>query len=124
MTVSFEQARKALAFLEHHQLEPSAANYELALAYVTNGSPDLSREIDALTDGGVRVSRREADNLVKRFLSTSKAVLGKREKAVAQQTKALGVLRRNQRLGARCGVRSVSSERMAEVYERISLPSI
>jgi len=92
MTVTFEQARKALAFLEHHQLEPSAVNYDLALTYVTNGSPDLSHEIDALTDGGVRVSHKEADTLVKRFLSKGKAVLGKREKAVAEQTKQLGVL--------------------------------
>lgn len=92
VAISFEQARKALAFLEHHQLEPTSANYELSLTYITRSSPDLSQAIDAQTDGGVRLSRNEANSLVKRFLSKSKSVIGRREKMVAEQTKQLGVL--------------------------------
>jgi diguanylate cyclase len=54
--------------------------------------PELSREIDTQTDGGVRLSHKEANTLIKRFLSKSKLALGAREKVIAQQTEQLGVL--------------------------------
>lgn len=92
MPITFDQARKSLDFLELQQLEPTAVNYDLALTYVTRSLPELSREIDTQTDGGVRLSRKEASTLVKRFLSKSKLVLGAREKVIAQQTEQLGVL--------------------------------
>jgi diguanylate cyclase len=92
VAITFEQARKSLDFLELQQLEPTPVNYDLALTYVTRSLPELSREIDTQTDGGVRLSRNEADTLIKRFLSKGKALLGAREKVIAQQTEQLGAL--------------------------------
>lgn len=92
MAITFEQARKSLDFLELQQLEPTVVNYDLALTYVTRALPELSREIDTRTDGGVRLSRKEVDSLVGRFLSNSNSDLGAREKVIAQQTQQLGVL--------------------------------
>ena len=92
MTITFEQARKSLGFLEHHQLEPSAIYYEMALAYITGSLPDLVKDIDERTDGGIRLARDEADEIVQDFLGKNRAVLDKREKEVAQQTRQLGDL--------------------------------
>ena len=92
MTITFEQARKSLAFLEHHQLEPSALYYEMALTYITGVLPDLVKDIEARTYGGIRLARSEADTLVQNFLRTNGAVLDKREKEVAQHTRQLGDL--------------------------------
>lgn len=53
MRTSFDQARTALAFLEHHRLEPGPAQYGLALLHLSGTVPALSREIDtAIEDGG------------------------------------------------------------------------
>lgn len=92
MTITFEQARKSIAFLEHHQLEPSAVYYEMALAYITDALPDLVKDIETRTDGGIRLSGGEADKIVQDFLGKNRAVLDKREKEVAQQTRQLGDL--------------------------------
>jgi diguanylate cyclase len=92
MTITFEQARRSLTFLEHHQLEPSAVYYEMALAYITGSLPDLVKDIDERTDGGIRLARDEADEIVQDFLGKNRAVLDKREKEVAQQTRQLGDL--------------------------------
>lgn len=92
VTITFEQARKSLDFLELQQLDPTPANYELALTYIARSLPDLSQEIDTQTDGGVRLSRNEADTLVKRFLTKNMSNISTREKLVAQQTEELGAL--------------------------------
>ncbi|MFC4594465.1 GGDEF domain-containing protein [Sphingobium tyrosinilyticum] len=92
MAITFEQARKSLAFLDHHQLEPSAIYYEMALAYITGDLPDLVKDIETRTDGGVRLAWSEADKIVQDFLGKNRAMLDKREKEVAQQTRQLGDL--------------------------------
>lgn len=92
VTITFEQARKSLDFLELQQLDPTPVNYELALTYIARSLPELSREIDATTYGGVRLSRNEADTLVKRFLTKNRSGISTREELVAQQTEELGVL--------------------------------
>jgi diguanylate cyclase len=107
MTVSFCQARDALAFLESHQLEPSPINYELALTHHAGAIPDLSSEIDKTTEGGFRLCSSEARALVRRFLAKSAPDLGAREKAVARQTKQLGVLTSEAHAMASCLERDV-----------------
>lgn len=92
VSITFEQARKSLDFLELQQLEPTPVNYNLALTYVSGSLPELSQEIDTQTDGGVRLSSKEANALVERFLSKSNSALRAREKVIAQQTEELGVL--------------------------------
>jgi diguanylate cyclase len=93
MTATFEQARRSLAFLEQHQLEPSAVNYDLALRYITDAAPDLSREINMQTDGGIRLTRRAAATIADQFLSKNQdEAPDEREKSLAQQTRQLEAL--------------------------------
>lgn len=90
---TFDQGHSALAFLEHHRLEPTAINYDLALSYVTNSAPDLTREIEEQTEGGLRLTHEEAAKLVDRYLLRNpKVIIGQRERTVAQQTEELGAL--------------------------------
>lgn len=90
---TFEQGHRALAFLEHHRLEPTAIHYDLALSYVTNAAPDLMREIDEQTEGGLRLTYEAAAKLVDRYLlGNPKIIIGHRERTVAQQTEQLGTL--------------------------------
>jgi diguanylate cyclase len=92
MTTTFEQARKSLTFLEHHQLETPAIYYEMALAYITGALPNLVKDIKTRTDGGIRLASSEADTIVQDFFGKNTAVLDEREKEVAQQTRQLGDL--------------------------------
>lgn len=90
MTATFEQARNSLAFLEQHQLEPSAVNYDLALRYITGTAPDLTREINLQTDGGIRLTRGAAAAIADQFLrNDGDEAPGEREKSLAQQTRQL-----------------------------------
>lgn len=93
MILTFEQAHSALAFLEHHRLEPTAINYDLALSYVTNAAPDLAREIDEQIEGGLRLTYEAAAKLVDHYLLRNRnIIMGQRERTVAQQTEELGTL--------------------------------
>jgi diguanylate cyclase len=92
ITITFEQARKSIAFLEHNQIEPTVVYYEMALAYITGAIPDLVKDIETRTDGGIRLAGSEADTIVQDFLGKNRAALDKREKEVAQQTRQRGDL--------------------------------
>lgn len=93
MILTFEQAHLALAFLEHHRLEPTAINYDLALSYVTNAAPDLAREIDEQIEGGLRLTYEAAAKLVDHYLLRNpNIIIGQRERTVALQTEELGTL--------------------------------
>lgn len=90
---TFEQGHRALAFLKHHRLDPTAIHYDLALSYVTKAAPDLAREIDEQTEGGVRLTYETAAKFIDRYLlHNPKAIISQRERTVAQQTVELGAL--------------------------------
>jgi diguanylate cyclase len=93
MKASFERARDALIFLERHQLDPSAANYDFALYYVTNPASKLAREVNEQTVGGLRLTSDAMLKLAERHLPQgSGAALDRREQTVARQAEELGSL--------------------------------
>jgi diguanylate cyclase len=63
MPIRFDQAHAALAFLERHDLEPSAALYELALVHLSDADPALSQAIEAAVAGEGRLSPEQAARL-------------------------------------------------------------
>jgi diguanylate cyclase len=89
----FQRARDALDFLEHHQLEPSAANYDLALRYVASPASELARDIYQQTNGGARLTPDEVVALLERHCaSPASSALDRREHIVARQAEELGAL--------------------------------
>jgi diguanylate cyclase len=93
MEADFERARRAIAFLEGHQLSPSVANYDLALSYVTNPASDLAREIDSQTDSGLRLTHEAAAAIANRYLRRSPNVpVDEWERSVARHTDELSTL--------------------------------
>jgi len=69
MSLLFQQARAALAFLEHHRLEPSVPHYGLALAHVSGTHPALSRAIGVLIEDGIRLTADQAARLIAAHLA-------------------------------------------------------
>ncbi|MEO7680847.1 MAG: diguanylate cyclase [Sphingomonas sp.] len=89
----FQRARDALDFLEHHQLEPSAANYDLALRYISAPASELARDIYDRTSEGSRLTPAEILTLLERHCADGPATaLDRREHLVARQAEELGTL--------------------------------
>ncbi|MHA6722302.1 GGDEF domain-containing protein [Sphingomonas sp. RS2018] len=68
MKAAFERARNAMDFLEHHRLDPSPANYALALRYLAAPGAPLALRIAELVDGGLRLTAEQAGELNAQFL--------------------------------------------------------
>lgn len=94
MKAAFDLARKALAFLEVHQLQPTVAHYAVALDIVTHPASPLARAVEEHTDGGLRLGAETVAALSKAHLPVADGggSVDHREQAVARQTAALGSL--------------------------------
>lgn len=93
MNAFFERAHDALAFLEHHRLEPTASRYALALAYTSEPESMVARDIAALIDGGLRLTAEQADALATRHsVQGAEAPAARREQAMVKHSEELGTL--------------------------------
>lgn len=93
MKAFFEQARKALDFLERHHLDPDAGNYDFALRYIKNPASELAREVNEQTYGGLRLTSDAMLKLVERHsLRSLSTALDERERTVARHADELGTL--------------------------------
>ena len=61
MRIEFDQARNALAFLQYHQLEPTAANYQTALVHLSRSYQPLYDDIVASIDDALLTDARLAE---------------------------------------------------------------
>ena len=61
MRIEFDQARNALAFLQYHELEPTAANYQTALVHLSRSCPPLYDDIVASIDDALLSDARLAE---------------------------------------------------------------
>lgn len=90
---TFTDARKALDFLERHRLEPTVANYEIALMFHTRPNSSLARAVAETADTGLRLTAEEADRLARQYLSRpGDANPTDRERVIALQAEELGTL--------------------------------
>lgn len=64
----YRLARAAIASLEEHGCTPTAAAYELFLAYHANTNPALRTEVDRLLNNGATLSDHVCNNLHDRFM--------------------------------------------------------
>lgn len=93
MRTAFDRARRALNFLELHQLDPSPAYFEFALAVIGAPGSALSEAVATHTDGGLRLSAATVQMLVERHLSRPpEQTLERRERTVMRQAQELGTL--------------------------------
>lgn len=93
MRTAFDRARRALNFLELHQLDPSPAHYEFALAVIAAPGSALSEAVATHTDGGLRLTGAAVQHLVERYLSPPREqTLDRRERTVMRQAQELGTL--------------------------------
>jgi diguanylate cyclase len=93
MRTAFDRARRALNFLELHQLDPSPAHFEFALAVICAPGSKLSEAVALYTDGGLRLTAAAVHMLVDRYLSPPREqTLDRRERTVARQAQELGTL--------------------------------
>ncbi|WP_022687611.1 sensor domain-containing diguanylate cyclase [Sphingomonas phyllosphaerae] len=93
MRTAFDRARRALNFLELHQLDPSPAHFEFALAVICAPGSKLSEAVALYTDGGLRLTAAAVHMLVERYLSPPRGqTLDRRERTVARQAQELGTL--------------------------------
>lgn len=92
MQTQFRIGHEALAFLEHHRLAPTVENYGLAVSHLSNTDSDLSKEIAALTEGGVRLTGDEAAHLIATHLAITGPGSAESRRTLAGQAEALGAL--------------------------------
>lgn len=93
MRTAFDRARRALNFLELHQLDPSPSHYEFALAVIGAPGSHLSEAVAAQTDGGLRLTAATVQSLVDDYLSPPREqTLDRRERTVMRQAQELGTL--------------------------------
>ncbi|MBO9576261.1 MAG: GGDEF domain-containing protein [Sphingobium sp.] len=59
-------AEEALKYLDWHRLDPTPSNYHFAYLYVTGSNGWLRRTVDGITDGGVRLSQKDVDDLMEK----------------------------------------------------------
>jgi diguanylate cyclase len=67
-------AEESLRFLDSHMLDPTPANYSFAYLYVTGANGWLRKTVDSMTDGGVRLTQIEVDDLMERAPSEASSV--------------------------------------------------
>ncbi|MEH3040540.1 MAG: GGDEF domain-containing protein [Sphingomonas paucimobilis] len=61
MRIEFDQARNALAFLQYHQLEPSAVNYQTALVHLSGSYQPLYDDVVSSIDAALLTDMRLAE---------------------------------------------------------------
>jgi diguanylate cyclase len=89
----FQQARSALDFLEHHQLEPTATNYDFALCCVAHPASELARDVYERTYRGSPLTSSDVLALLERHGTDDPGVaIERRERMVARQAEQLGSL--------------------------------
>ena len=59
-------AEEALKYLDGQMLDPTPSNYHFAYLYVTGANGWLRKTVDAITDGGVRLTQKEVDDLMEK----------------------------------------------------------
>lgn len=57
-------AEEAIRFLDAHMLDPTPSNYAFAYLYLTGIDGALRKRVNEATDGGVRLTQREVDDLM------------------------------------------------------------
>jgi diguanylate cyclase len=57
-------AEEALRFLDRHMLDPTPSNYTFAYLYLTEVNSTVRSAVDGITDGGVRLTQQDADDLM------------------------------------------------------------
>ncbi|MEH3158831.1 MAG: GGDEF domain-containing protein [Sphingomonas taxi] len=67
-------AQQAMAFLDRHRLTPSPLFYALAWTCVTKPGESIASIVDALTDGGVRLSFDAAEDLANGLVADALAL--------------------------------------------------
>ncbi len=93
MKTAFDRARRALNFLELHQLDPTPAHFEFALALIAAPGSKVSEAVALHTDDGLRLNAAAVHLLVERFLAPPREqTLDRRERTVARQAQELGTL--------------------------------
>lgn len=64
-----EIAEETMAFLRHHRLEPTPQNYTLCYAAHSGAHPTLRKALTDISDDGIRVTQKDADELFAQFLT-------------------------------------------------------
>lgn len=64
-----EIAEQTMAFLRHHRLDPTPQNYTLCYAAHSGAHPALGKALSGISDDGIRVTQRDADELFTQFLA-------------------------------------------------------
>jgi diguanylate cyclase len=67
-------AEESLRFLDSHMLDPTPSNYSFAYLYVTGANGWLRKTVDGMTDGGVRLTQSEVNDLMERAPSEASSV--------------------------------------------------
>lgn len=69
-------AEEALRFLDSHMLDPTPSNYSFAYLYVTGANGWLRKTVLGMTDGGVRLTQQEVDDLMEKAPSETSTTAG------------------------------------------------
>lgn len=69
-------ADEALRFLDSHMLDPTPSNYSFAYLYVTGANGWLRKTVLGMTDGGVRLTQKEVDELLEKAPSETGSAAG------------------------------------------------
>jgi len=79
-------AEEALRFLDSHMLDPTPSNYSFAYLHVTGANGWLRKSVDGMTEGGVRLSQKDVDELLDKAPSETSSAAG--EHAVLDKQQA------------------------------------
>ncbi len=71
MKTTLDISARALAFLAEQRLPPSPRYYALSFAYCGKTHGGLAKAIEAIVEGGVRITQAEADELHEAFLGSA-----------------------------------------------------
>lgn len=69
-------AEEAIRFLDSHMLDPTPSNYSFAYLYVTGANGWLRKAVTNVTDGGVRLSQADVDDLLEQAPSETSGAAG------------------------------------------------
>ena len=81
-------ADNALAFLETQRLEPTPLHYSLAFMYTTGADKMLTKAVDDITDGGVRLTAGEAEGVMRGYGYTAPGVAANDDVATESDVEA------------------------------------
>lgn len=71
-----QTAEEVLRFLDSQLLDPIPSNYSFGYLYVTGANGWLRKTVDAMTDGGVRLTQKEVDDLLEQTPGETASVAG------------------------------------------------